>query len=100
MFKVPVIEVAPLAVNVKLSRVKVHPLAIVVVPVIFKLAPVVKVFVVPLKCKLPPTVVRTQPEVVAVPDMVKLPETVVTEVIVFTPEPDKTKDWYEIGSIV
>ncbi len=36
--------------------------------------------------------VKTHPEVVAVPDMVRFPETVVTDVMVLTPEPDSVND--------
>ena len=77
--------------NVKLPKVKVEPAATDKEPVTAKFAPVVKVLAEPFNAILPPTVVITQPVVVAVPDIVKFPLTVVTEVIVFAPDPDNVK---------
>ena len=71
----------------------VHPVAIFKSPpLIAKFAPAVNVFAEPLNVTSPPIVVTTQPKVVAVPDIVKLPFTVVTEVMVFAPDPDNIKD--------
>ena len=58
VFNVPDTDVVPVAVKAKFPKVKVHPLATVVVPVTVSAAVVVKVLALPFKAKLPPIAVN------------------------------------------
>ena len=91
VFNVPVTSVVVPTLNAKFPIVTVQPLAIVKLPVIARAAPVVNVFADPFKATFPPTEVTTKPDVVAVPDMVKLPLIVVVAPIVLALVPERSK---------